>query len=36
MLSFDFLHRDAAVRAFLEARADTLEQWLADRGTESP
>ena len=28
--------RDAAVRAFLESRADTLEQWLADRGTESP
>lgn len=28
--------RDTAVRAFLEARADTLEQWLADRGTESP
>lgn len=28
--------RDVAVRAFLESRADTLEQWLADRGTESP
>ena len=28
--------RDAAVRAFLESRADTLEQWLADSGTESP
>ena len=28
--------RDVAVREFLETRADTLEQWLADRGTESP
>ena len=28
--------RDVAVREFLESRADTLERWISDRGTESP